>query len=309
MTPRCLICESAETAPFLEGRDYISGKNFGLQRCDVCGFVFTWPQPTNLDDYYPKFYRDYHPLVLRLFHLVQRLRTKLWTRKFGQPGTALEVGCGHGWMLAALRDAGWQVTGIERTADSARFASEKLGLAVIVGDLTALKPGAQFDLIILHQVLEHLPNPMETLTTCARLLKPGGVVTIGVPNLASWQFRFSRRHWQHLDVPRHLGHFTPESLRGALNRAGLQVQRIGFVSLEYDPFGWVQSTLNRLGFPQNLLLRWLAGEQRQMFWTPAGLAAALVSVLLALPGLLLSVASWGAGAGAIMDVHAGRPKS
>jgi SAM-dependent methyltransferase len=309
MTPRCLICESAHTKKFLQARDYISGNIFGLQSCNECGFVFTWPQPANLDEYYPGYYRDYSPLVLRLFRAAQRSQVNSWTRRFGQPGRALEVGCGHGWMLAALRDAGWEVTGLERSAASARFARETLKLPVIVGDLTALGPGAQFELIILHQVLEHLANPMETLNTCARLLKPGGALTIGVPNLASWQFRFSRQHWQHLDVPRHLGHFTPESLRVALDRAGLGMERIGFVSFEYDPFGWVQSALNRLGFPQNLLLRWLAGEQRQMFWKPVGLAAALVGALLALPAFLLSLASWVAGAGAIMDVRAGHPKS
>src|SRR5207247_839841 len=148
---------------------------------------------------------------------------------------------------------------------------------------------------ILQQVLEHLTDPMDTLAKCARRLKPGGHLVVGVPNLASWQFRFSRQHWQHLDVPRHLGHFTPDSLRAAMEKVGLRVDNISYVSLEHDPYGWVQSTLNKLGFPQNLLLRWLSGEERGSLFTPTGLLMVLVTLLLTLPSFVLALVSWAAG--------------
>ncbi len=312
----CLLCQSSDTVHFLDARDHVSGRMFELRRCRKCGFVFTWPQPPDLNEYYPAYYRQYHPLILRLFQFLQQTRTGGWTRQLGKPGRALEVGCGEGWMLATLRRRGWRVAGLERTAASGRFAATHLGLPIVVGGLESLRPGARFDLIILHQVLEHLSQPMQTLQACSRLLTPGGRIIIEVPNLASWQFHFAGPHWVHLDVPRHLGHFTPDTIRFALEQAGLQVECFGFVSVEYDPFGWVQAVLNQMGFPQNLLLRWLAGAWRgdrarkePAVWSPKGLAIGLVALVLAVPSFLLSVISWLARAGAIMEVRAIRPKT
>ena len=307
ITIPCLICQSGDTAHFLDARDHTTGQVFELRRCAQCGFVFTWPQPANLNDYYPAYYRRYHPLVLRFLKLMQERKTLGSAHKLGRPGCALEIGCGEGWVLAALKKHGWQVIGLERTVDSARFAAQELDVPMVVGGLESLNPTAQFDRIILHQVLEHLPQPMQTLQACVRLLRPGGQMIIEVPNLGSWQFRYAQRHWVHLDVPRHLGHFTPDSIRQALARAGLEVEGYSFVSLEYDPFGWVQAVLNQLGFPQNLLLRWLAGGWRDSLFTGKGLAMAVVAAVLAPPSLLLSIISWFAKAGAIMEVRAVRP--
>ncbi len=303
---RCLICDGADTACELNVRDYITGQIFALQRCPACGFMFTWPQPGNLDGFYPRSYRAYGPAILALFRVVHRRRVRSWTRARGAVGRALEIGCGHGWMLAALREAGWQTVGLERTVESGRHARTTLGLDVRIGELDVFGAGEQFDLIIMNQVLEHLADPMPRLRACAKLLKPGGWLIIGVPNLDSWQFHFVRQHWVHLDVPRHLGHFTRAALRAALKRAGLRMTEIRTTNFEYDPFGWPQAILNALGVEQNLLLSWLTGQKRNRLYTPVGWMAVLLTVLLAVPSLLLSVASWLAGAGAIMEVRAVR---
>lgn len=301
----CLICQSALTTHFLDARDYASGEMFTLQRCDDCGFVFTWPQPDDLNKYYPAYYRRYGSLLFTFFRFLYGRRTASWARAYGHAGRALEVGCGNGWMLDSLRQRGWQVIGTERTPASAQFARTQLKLTVVVGGLNALREG-EFDLIILQQVLEHLPDPVGTLSHCAKLLKPSGHLVVGVPNMASWQFRFSRQHWQHLDVPRHLGHFTPHSIRKALEHVGLHVERIDFVSPEHDPYGWLQSALNKFGFPQNLLLRWLSGEGRGDLFKPTGLLMVLITVFLAPLAVLLALLSWIASKGALMEVRAVR---
>ena len=92
---------------------------------------------------------------------------------------------------------------MERNAASARFASTELQLPVMVGDLDALRAEPTFDLIIMHHVLEHLPDPQSILRQCAERLKRGGTLIICVPNRASWQFRASGAHRSHLDAPRH----------------------------------------------------------------------------------------------------------
>jgi len=137
-------------------------------------------------------------------------------------------------------------------------------------------------------------------------VKPGGTLILGIPNIASWQSRFAGRSWMHLEVPRHLCHFSPESIERALGASGFRMTRIDFQSFEHDPFGWVQSTLDRLGFEQSLLVKLLARMQDRRSDVLTTLVAALLAIPLGVIGLVLALASWRAGAGAVMEVWATR---
>src|SRR5439155_6222187 len=140
--------------------------------------------------------------------------------------------------LGALRDRGWRVLGNERTIDDARSALAVNRVPIFVGGLDALRARTRFDLVILFQALEHLAEPMATLRRTPALLQPGGVMVVAVPNCDSWQARIFGRAWFHLDVPRHQHHFSPRTLRFALETVGLRVVRTRFVSFEHDPYGW-----------------------------------------------------------------------
>lgn len=233
-----------------------------------------------------------------------RLRARSWVRDLGPTGRALEIGCGSGWMLQALHRQGWRVVGNERTVQSVAYAWQMNGVPAFVGSLDALKPASQFDLIVLFQVLEHLQDPIRVLRDCAKLLKVGGTLIVAVPNFESWQARTTGTYWFHLDVPRHLFHFSSRSLSRALGVAGLSISRKQFISLEHDPYGWVQSLLNALGFEQNLLTKILMGADPRNSWSLSGIAMAVVAFLLLIPSLVLAVGSWLAGAGASMEVMA-----
>src|SRR5262249_40014745 len=96
----------------------------------------------------------------------------------------------------------------------------------------------------LWHVLEHVSNPVEVLETLRGHLKPDGVLVVSVPNFRSWQSAFFRGRWFHLDPPRHLIHFEPDTLRDCLSRAGLEkISERRFLP-EYGTSGWVQSALN-----------------------------------------------------------------
>lgn len=299
----CSACKSTHTGVCLHVRDYITGEYFAVQRCQSCGLGFT-PPPDNIERFYPTFYRRYSPLALALLRALYNWRVKRYVCRFGYTGTALEVGCGSGWMLSALRQHGYQVVGNERTFQGAAFAKSVLDFPIFVGSLEALRPGSHFDMIILFQVLEHLGDPLATLRQCARLLKPGGRVVIAVPNLESWQARLTGPAWFHLDVPRHLFHFSPRSLSRVLDLADLTISSTCFVSWEHDPYGWLQSFLNCLGFEQNLLTRWIMGVDRRTLATPVGIGMAICALLLLVPSLLVAMVSWWAQAGAVMEVYA-----
>jgi SAM-dependent methyltransferase len=301
----CDLCGSTAIGNRLEGAvDYVSGERFNVRRCSGCGLAWTEPHTSSLDAYYPARYRKYRGFTSWALRRLYDWRIRGWSTQMPGPGRALEVGCGDGWMLAALRDRGWRVFGNEREISSARAASQSHRIPMFVGDLDALSPSAGLDLVVLFQSLEHVPKPLETLQNCAHLLRKGGSLVVSVPNFDSWQARLSGRSWLHLDVPRHQHHFSPPALQYALEKVGLRVVRTRFVSPEHDPYGWVQSGLNLLGFRQNLLLKLLMGYPRGDVSMLELVPMFAVGGLLAVPAVAVSVCSWMAGSGAIMEMWA-----
>ena len=162
-------------------------------------------------------------------------------------GHLLDVGCGKGRFLAAARNAGWHGVGIEFSDASATFAKEMYGIDVIVGDFASVSLSQQFDVVTLWHVLEHLADPIAALQRAASILRPGGRLVVSVPNNRSLQAKLGGDEWFHLDLPRHAFHFTPRSLEVMVNRAGLDVARIGYFYPEMEVVGLVQTVLNRSG--------------------------------------------------------------
>jgi SAM-dependent methyltransferase len=256
-----------------------------------------------MDRYYPKRYRKYGTLTARVLTALYRFRIRQWARHLPKTGRAFELGCGDGWMLAALRARGWRVFGSERSQEGARAALAGHQVPMYAGDLSSLRSSSTFDLVILFQVLEHLSDPYATLRRGAEILGAGGVMVVAVPNAGSWQARFFGPLWFHLDVPRHLSHFSPASLTYALEKVGLRVVRRRWVSLEHDPFGLLQSALNRLGFQQNLLTKILMGMETGTSAATLSLMCAVAAILV-VPSVLCAVGAWAAGSGAILEMWA-----
>ena len=298
----CRVCGSAEQGRVLfPAADYITGERFTVRRCDACGCAMTVPQPRAMERFYPRRYRRYSRLTTACLTRLYRWRVRGWAKRLGRPGDALEVGCGGGWMLQALRERGWSVVGTERSVESASEAASGKRLPVFVGALDALRPGPRFDVVILFHVLEHLEDPVAALRSCAGLLRPGGRVVVAVPNWGSWQARFFGPAWFHLDVPRHLWHFSPRTLSRALEASRLRMEDVSFASFEHDPYGWVQSALNRMGFPHNLLTELIMGGGSHGTAPAAVALMGVIGALLVVPSLLLSAASWVARSGAVME--------
>jgi len=222
-----------------------------------------------------------------------------WIARFPAPGRAFEIGCGGGLMLRALAAHGWNATGSERTPEMAAQAAQFSGAEVLVGGIEATAPDARFDLILLNHVLEHLEDPVPMLRAIRARLAPGGQLIIGVPNFASWQARFGGAKWFHLDVPRHVHHFTPKALGVLLGTCGIEIESISFVSPEHDPYGWVQGGLNHLDGRHNRLTRQLMRLDPFDMAGIGHLALGCVFGALAIP---VSLASWAAGSGAIMEL-------
>lgn len=200
-----------------------------------------WYPPTYYGDTTGKFGRTLEWMV----HCMTQLRARHLTLGLPPGCRVLDVGCGRGDLVLALAARGFEAHGTEL------FPVQKPGLEGRMhygADLEALdlEPGT-FQLVVLWHVLEHLIDPQATLEAARQLLVPGGRLVVAVPNLSSWQASLFGADWFHLDLPRHLHHFTLVGLRRLLERVGYGVIRDEHFSLRQNPFGWVQSTLNWSG--------------------------------------------------------------
>ena len=235
-----------------------------LRRCVACDFV----QLTG--DVDPALYRDAYFAAYAggdyLEHEAQRrresrLRLELLARVCPPPATLLEVGAAAGFLLDEARRLGYRGTGIEPNAAMAAHGRDVLGLDLRTGTLeeAALAPGS-FDAACAFHVVEHLAAPVEAVRAIAAALRPGGALLVEVPNLASAAARRRGAAWPPLDLPYHLGHHGPRSMRALLERAGLTVLRIDTV-----PFAFYGARSR-----PELLARGLAEAARAGALLPAG---------------------------------------
>lgn len=147
--------------------------------------------------------------------------------KAADRGKLLDLGCGDGRFLTLMRDAGWDVTGIEPDPTAAKVAQQELGTSVTVGCLEdAGFPDESFDAVTLSHVIEHVHDPIALLSECRRVLKPGGNVVIATPNITSLGHKEFGSSWRGLEPPRHLHIFSSGALRVCCDRAGLRVRTL-----------------------------------------------------------------------------------
>jgi 2-polyprenyl-3-methyl-5-hydroxy-6-metoxy-1,4-benzoquinol methylase len=96
-------------------------------------------------------------------------------------------------LLRQFQKRGWEAEGTEFSAQSAAHARQLLGVPIHAGDLASANfPKAHFDAVILWHVLEHVPSPAATIREVERILRPGGIFLVGVPNFGSWEARLGR---------------------------------------------------------------------------------------------------------------------
>jgi 2-polyprenyl-3-methyl-5-hydroxy-6-metoxy-1,4-benzoquinol methylase len=206
------------------------------------------------DEYYGEPGTKFQPLVERVVRAVGERHIGFLTRALAPGARVLDVGCGRGVILGALADRGCEVHGVEVSAEAARGADPRVEIRITARLADAGYPADSFDEVVIWHVLEHLTDPRGTVEEVHRILRPGGRLIVAVPNFASVQARFAGAAWFHLDLPRHLYHFPLSALRQLLLGAGFEIRSEHHFSLRQNPFGWIQSALNRSPrLPRNAL--------------------------------------------------------
>ncbi|MFD1870862.1 methyltransferase domain-containing protein [Hymenobacter bucti] len=235
---RCPVCGGTDLRAKLQVQDKsVSQETFTIVQCQACGFQFTNPRPdaTSIGPYYESAAYVSHNsgaqgLINQVYKVARfftvRRKVALITKlNGGQPGRLLDYGCGTGHFLAGAQKARWWVAGLEPNdlarADAAARTHEPIGRPT---DLTGI-PAGSFDVITLWHVLEHVHTLNETLEQLIRVLGKGGKLLIAVPNVESLDAQHYRQDWAAYDVPRHLYHFSPASMRRLLSRHGLTVRQ------------------------------------------------------------------------------------
>ena len=166
------------------------------------------------------------------------------------PAKILDVGCGRGNFLKASKQLGFECCGIEID----EFGSLDLGKDIIFlrGHLEDLPiQEGTFDAVSIWHVLEHTLNPAAAIKKAAQVLRPGGIIAIAVPNFGSFQSYVFGGYWFHLDLPRHVYHFSKDALVSKLREHNLEPIKISTASIGQNCFGFIQSSLNLL-FPAGM---------------------------------------------------------
>jgi len=243
----CPVCHSDQTHFSLKVKDHsVSQEYFDVLECTQCSLRFTSNPPAG--DQISRYYQseDYishsntrKGLVNGLYHTVRRRtlvsKYHLLNRMTGRRhGRHLDIGAGTGAFVQYMNQRGWTSEGIEPDARARERAKEYHQTELLpVEAFESLAPGS-FDAISMWHVLEHVHDLYPYLHQIKNLLKPGGLVFIAVPNYTSYDAEKYGSAWAAYDVPRHLYHFSPASMKWLLKAVGMVLKEE--IPMWYDSY-------------------------------------------------------------------------
>ena len=243
---QCPACGTQFESAAFRCKDYsVSGESFDIHVCGRCGFASTEPQPSPevIGNYYASDAYVSHSdtrkgIVNKLYHLVRMKsvadKAGIVARLLPEGGELADIGCGTGYFLAACARRGWRIEGAEPD-DAARLLAEgRIGKPVFRSSVEAERAGRRFDVVTLWHVFEHLHDPNASIAQLKRLLKPGGVLILALPDRLSADAIHYGEHWAAYDVPRHLSHFTPVSLRLLAEKHGFKLEKT--IPMKFDAY-------------------------------------------------------------------------
>lgn len=242
----CPVCGQTIDRQLLECKDHmVSGERFSLLSCSHCQFITTDPLPSEeemgkyyLAEEYVSHSDTKKGMVNKLYHIIRKRNTKnklqLVNRQAEKKGTLLDVGCGTGYFLSVCQSDGWQTEGVEVSDIARGTAEERIAQKIYPSIASLLATGKRFDLITLWHVFEHLQDINHSIEALKSLLNTKGTLVLALPNPASYDAAHYQQYWAAYDVPRHLSHFCPATLRTFLEKHDLEL--IESYPLRFDAY-------------------------------------------------------------------------
>jgi len=242
----CPACGSIDFKQMFSAEDYlVSHKNFDILHCTNCSLRITSPRPSvsEINKYYKSeeyisHNEDGKTLINKIYKIVQKVslikKRRIVEKSFGnKKGTLLDIGCGTGDFLKVMKNADWEVSGVEPDEGARRIAQESTASKVYSVE-QHFNDNTKYDVITMWHSLEHVNDINEQISKIDELLNEDGMLYIAVPNYTSFDAEFYKQNWAAYDVPRHLFHFSPQSLQALINKHGFTIS--SFKQLPFDPF-------------------------------------------------------------------------
>ena len=211
---------------------------YSVRKCRICRLQFLSPLPSNTTlnhIYNADYFLGSHDLdnLVRVWSL-KRKTARLYLEQlqsYGslQNGNLLEIGCGTGDFLVEAQSKGFNVSGLEISQHAVNMANGKLKLnKVMQGTLENIElPPNSFDIIVFFDVIEHVNNPLEFMTSVYQCLRPGGMIFMVTPSLDSWSAKLLGNHWMEYKLE-HLWYFSNKAI-------GILLERTGFKNIHILP--------------------------------------------------------------------------
>ena len=318
---KCIHCSSTKFNLRFHSYSFDDASEvFDIVECDTCHLARVEPFP-DLGQLHRYYANDYYGSqstskftgpVESLVRLGNKLRARAILKYLetdrGKSAPILDVGCGRGEFLKELSRQGMNCWGTD-IADFKQLESTP-GIRFFQGPLTSAPfEAASFEAVSIWHVLEHTPDATQVLSQIKKILKPGGVLAIAVPHFESFQSKLFRGHWFHLDLPRHLFHFSKKTLLELLKERDLEILKVSTQSWEQNLYGFVQSSLNVLmgnRYPNHLYSLLKSGnptlsQSKRLVYLVAYLPLVLILIVF---GILENLFSISLGRGATLIVYA-----
>jgi len=229
---QCPLCNSGHFHNYIICKDHtVSQEDFAIVKCDKCNFLFTNPRPssTSLDSYYEsEDYVSHQNKSNNITNLIYRFARKFTLKgklklinSFNlQTKQLLDIGCGTGHFINLCKSKGWHVDGVEPNETARNIA--RSNHTHVVEQLSDLE-NKSYDVITMWHVLEHIPDINDYLNTIHRLLNKNGRFIVAVPNISSYDASYYKDKWAAYDVPRHLYHFSQQTMAAMMKKHGFKV--------------------------------------------------------------------------------------
>ncbi len=271
----CPFCKSNETKFNLTTYD-IDNNLWHLYNCSNCKFYFLYPFPDKeilekaySTDYYGAGEKKFtYPFVENVINYFRQSRARLLYKylKRNKDAIILDVGCGNGQFLSYLHKRGFKnLHGIELPGKSAERASNFSFINLHIGTVFSQNfENSSFDAITMFHVFEHTSNPIETISLVNKWLRPAGYWFVSFPNICSRQARWFKGRWLHLDPPRHTNFICPGELIKIMEEQNFKLIKKYNLSIEQNPFGYVQSLLNKFSSKREILFESFKGNKQYL---------------------------------------------
>jgi 2-polyprenyl-3-methyl-5-hydroxy-6-metoxy-1,4-benzoquinol methylase len=243
---QCPVCGKAIDKSLFRCKDFrITDEMFDIHICTNCLFAMTFPQPlpSEIGKYYQTVDYVSHSettkgIVNKLYHFVRTKNTKDKLKLINRFSTSqtdlLDVGCGVGYFLSVCKKDGWHVEGVEINEGARSTAETRIGQPIYSSTNALEASGKKFNVITLWHVFEHLHDINASFVQLKRLLKPGGLLILATPNHTSADAAYYGEYWAAYDVPRHLSHFSPLSMKLLVEKHEMRLDTT--VAMKFDAY-------------------------------------------------------------------------